>query len=312
MKLPEKSTFEAYASKRVSFIITAKNRAEYLQKTLELHRELIKPDDELIIIDGCSTDHTSEVVNQYADQVDIFISEPDLSPGHALSKGMLVSRGKYIKQLPDDDVIYPAAMEQAIQVLEEHPEVDLLVCGGTRQRGDKITTVWLPPGTNYGSAMEDVFTYGACGIGFVIRRSALPLIGLYPLGIADDREFAIHAIENGANVKFCRINLFHHVIHEHSCVIKEAPAHKSHNYSLIRQHCSKRFYYQYRLDGLLRKYALCRLLLLMMRPSYLVAFLRREGISEALRRIVMILFRSKNGPDSSVKVKEYIWDGGFS
>ena len=53
MKLPEKSTFEAYASKRVSFIIMTKNRAEHLQKTLELHRELIKPDDELIIIDGC-------------------------------------------------------------------------------------------------------------------------------------------------------------------------------------------------------------------------------------------------------------------
>lgn len=308
MKLIEKSTFEAYASRRLSLIIMTKNRGEYLQRVLELHRELIKPNDELIIIDGGSTDNTLDVVKQYADQIDIFISEPDISPGHALSKGMLVSRGKYIKQLPDDDVIHPTAMEQAIQVLEEHPGVDLLICGGTKQIEGKTFPVWLSPGTNYGSSVEDVFRYGSSGIGFVIRRSALPLIGLFPVGIADDKEFAINAINNGANVKFCRINLFHHPIYDHSAVIKHMQAHNNHVCALVRQHCSIQFYYRYRLRSLLCgcvSYCLARM------PSFMADFVRRKGISGMLRRIMMILLRKKK-PVSSTRVEELIWDGGFS
>lgn len=54
MKMKKYTNFEALASKRVSYVIMTKNKAEYLRKTLELHRELIKPDDELIIIDGLS------------------------------------------------------------------------------------------------------------------------------------------------------------------------------------------------------------------------------------------------------------------
>ena len=307
MKLPEKHTFEAYASKRVSFIVTTKNRAEYLRRTLELHLGMIKPDDELIIIDGGSTDNTSEVVSQYGDRVDIFISEPDLSPGHALNKGILVSRGKYIKQLPDDDIIHPEGMEKAIQVLEAHPEVDLLVCGGTRQQGEKITTTWLSPSINYGSSVEDVFRYGSSGIGFVTRRSAIPLTGLFPPGIANDKEFTINAIENGANVKFCRINLYHHMIHEHSAVIKQAKAHTRHTYSLAKQYCSKRFYYQYRWsrwERLLRGYTLYRLAIT---PFRIAALMRREGISETLRQIRMKL-RGIKSPDT----RDYTWDGGFS
>ncbi|MDP3880116.1 MAG: glycosyltransferase, partial [Dehalococcoidales bacterium] len=155
--LLEKYTLEGYASKRVSFIVATRNRAEYLMQALERSRTLVTPEDELIIIDGGSTDNTAEVVRKYSDIVDIFISEPDKGPGHAFSKGMLLARGKYLKQLPDDDIVHPSAMEQSIRVMEEHPEIDLLVCGGTREIGGKVKPVWLPPGTNYGYSPRDIF-----------------------------------------------------------------------------------------------------------------------------------------------------------
>jgi len=305
MKVIDSTTLDKNASKRVSFIIMTKNKAEYLQKALERHRELIKPDDELIIVDGGSTDNTPTIVNQYADMVDIFISEPDVSPGHALSKGMLISHGKYIKQISDDDLIHAEGMEKAVQVMEIHPEIDLLVCGGTRQIKGKTTPFCLPNGINYGSSVTDVFQYGSSGIGFVIRRSAIPLIGLYPTSIVDDKEFALNAIRNGANIKFCRINLFHHVIHDHSAVKKQEEAHKKYNNQLAKQYCSRRFYYQYRLDSLLGKYLLYRLL---KKPSIVIEFLRREGISEAIKRILL----RKKPTGSPAKVKEPVWDGGFS
>jgi glycosyltransferase involved in cell wall biosynthesis len=301
--------FESHASKRVSFVLTTKNQAENLQKTLESHRTLIHSDDELLIIDGLSTDHTAKVVKQYADMVDIFISEPDISSMDALNKGILGSRGKYIKHLTDDDVIYPEATEQAIQVLDEHPEIDLLVCGGTKQKGDNTYPVWLPPGTNYGSSVEDGFKYGTCGVGFVVRRSAFSRIGLFhPTNVAADREFVVRAIKQGASVKFCRINLFNHPIFDQSFHIIHGQESKSDDRSLVKRYCSKRFYYRYLLAHSFRKYGLYYMIL---RPLNITAFLRNDGFTGALRRIFK-LFRRKGEPILSKKDKDYIWDGGFS
>lgn len=308
MKLPKKRNFEAHSSKRVSFILTTKNRAEYLKKTLELHRELIHPDDELIVIDGLSTDHTSEVVNRYADIVDTFISEPDLSAMHASNKGILISQGKYIKQLTDDDVIYPEAMEQAIQVLEEHPEVDLLVCGGTRQIGDHFSAVYLPPGVNYGKRVEDVFRYGACGVGFVIRRSSLSKIGLFhPTNLVPDNEFVLRAISRGANVKFCRINLFNHPIYAHSVVVSKRYELEVDYNRLIRQYSSSWFYCWYYLT---RRWLL----------RWLLQHPRLNGMAKALRDTVRKVFSRKRteigvpqyGEKTLPDDKGFLWDGGFS
>ena len=44
------------SSARVSYIITTRNRASFLDKALENVREFITPEDELIITDGGSTD----------------------------------------------------------------------------------------------------------------------------------------------------------------------------------------------------------------------------------------------------------------
>jgi len=287
-------TFEATASKRVSFIITTKNRADFLKETLEKHRSLFHPEDELIIIDGFSTDSTAEVVRQYADMVDIFVSEPDCSAAHALNKGILLARGKYVKQLPDDDVIYPDAMEQAIGVLEIHPEVDMMVCGGTRVIGDRSSNVYLPPGYHYGDSVMTVFDHGACGTGFIFRRSAFSLIGLlHPTNAVADQEIVLRSITRGANVKFCRINLFYHRIFGHSVSVSW-PNWDSDRVKLVRQ------YYPSRLAGwyLLRRRFGGRLL------PWLV---KHERLANALRRVRRVFVTSPpRAPE------EPIWDGGFS
>ena len=295
MKLQRYKNFETYHSKKVSFIITTKNRADYLDKMLELHRDLIHPDDELIIIDGNSTDQTPEIVNKYADIVDIFISEPDLSAAHALNKGMLISRGKYIKQLPDDDIIYLDAMEQAIQVLEAHPEVDVLVCGGTKQRGEHYSNVYLPPGVNYGKRVEDVFKYGACGTGFIIRRSSLSIIGTFhPTNMAADKEFILRAISRGANVKFCRIKLFNHPIYDHSVTICHRHEHELACNQLLKQYCSSGFYRWYRMT-ILRLYRLRQLLR------------QHPKLNSVIEPILHIVKKIRGRKQSKL-----LWDGGFS
>src|SRR5580704_16103038 len=99
---------------RVSYVITTRNRCEYLDRILKNVSEFLGEKDELIIIDGGSTDGTAEVVFQNRDIVSVFVSEPDSSEGHALNKALFLARGRFIKPITDDDYFYPDAMNHLV------------------------------------------------------------------------------------------------------------------------------------------------------------------------------------------------------
>ena len=282
---------EDQATRRVSFILVTWNRAEFLRDALSNARSIVGPNDEMIVVDGASTDSTHEVLDEFVDFIDILVSEPDSNPSEAFNKGLLLAHGRYIKQLTDDDVYYPEAIEQTVQIMDTHPDIGLLVCGGTRQVGADRTYVTVPPGANYGSSPEDLFRFGACGCGFVYRTSVLPLTGLYnPASIAADGEYLEQAIKSNVGVKFCRINMFHHPLYEHSFVIKHEHEHALDMLRIAKQYCSRRFYWRYRLSMLV-----ARLL-----PAPLVASLRWIFSKTGIRK-----------PAQNIR-KQPSWDGGFS
>ena len=135
------TTFKSYCSKRVSYIITTKNRAIHLRHCLSNIKIIKKNRDEVILIDGSSSDGTHKVVKDFSDIIDVYVSEPDLNGPHAFNKGYMLANGKYIKPINDDDIFYKEALEKAYQVMEKNPEVDMIVCGGTRKQDGK-ETVW--------------------------------------------------------------------------------------------------------------------------------------------------------------------------
>ncbi len=131
------SDFESNLTKRVSFVLTTKNRGPYLKKALKNTKELIGTDDELIIIDGNSTDETQDIIRENSDYIDIFISEDDEGQGHAYNKGLLLSKGKYVCYITDVDIYYSKAVEQAVEIMEKHPGIDVLIPGGMKEKNGK-------------------------------------------------------------------------------------------------------------------------------------------------------------------------------
>lgn len=317
------ATFEDYFPKRVSYILATKNHAERLDTFLDRCRSFKEPQDELIIMDGGSTDHTREVVQKYDDLVDVFVSEPDVhpvycsvgldgkpvkDPVHAVNKGILLARGKYIKTLGDDDVYHPLGMKKAIEILEAHPEIDLLICGGTRERFGRTSYVYIPPGTNYGNGIEDIFRYGeGCGTGHFFRRSAIAQAGLHPPNhflpngecvISADVEYVLRFIRHGAKVKFCRINVFHspysHFDYPESGFAEEKP--ETYWYRAARIYCSRSFYIKYIINKKLSR-------------TRLLGYLRtlRKRLRRRLKNPKMKRWLGKK-----VTSAEMVWDGGFS
>ena len=282
--------FASYHPKRISYILPTKDRAECMRKILPLILDIVTPKDELIIIDGGSTDGTVEVVRQFKDRIDAFVSEPDISQAHALNKGILLARGTYIKILNDDDTFSREGIEKMHEMMELHPEVEIAV-GGGMWRVKNVRAQWnafyVPSGTNYGSRPEDVFLWGACGAGFLIRRSVFAKVGvLSSYFFIVDFEFLIRSIARGINVKFCRVNSFSATVYDWSVTTRKKHEESVEKITLARQYCSTAFF----LGLYFRKSRLTRKIFLL------------------LRRFSQLC----SGNKRNTKAAPIVWDGGFS
>ena len=238
------TTFKSYCSKRISYIITTKNRAIHLRHCLSNIKIIKKNRDEVILIDGSSSDGTHKVVKDFSDIIDVYVSEPDLNGPHAYNKGYMLANGKYIKPINDDDIFYKEALEKAHQVMEKNPEVDMIVCGGTQKRDGKETVIYVPPGSNYGSSVDDIFKNGftTSGMGMFFRRSLLFKVGLYEVDRPyPDMGFILRSIYLGGNVKFCRINMFFHTLSDNSITVKNKDDYGSEYRLLLNRYCSDKY-----------------------------------------------------------------------
>ena len=97
----------------VSVVTTVLNRRGTLEKAMSSVLNQTYPNIELIVVDGGSTDSTQDLILEYQNRVDYFISEQDKSMYEGMNKGISLSRGDYIIVLNSDDWFE----ENAIDVL---------------------------------------------------------------------------------------------------------------------------------------------------------------------------------------------------
>jgi glycosyltransferase involved in cell wall biosynthesis len=188
----------------LSYIVTTRNKLPYLQNTM---RELLKNkkgDEEIIVADGASTDGTKEYLEELfsAGKINAYLSEPDVSESHGFNKCMLMANGVLIKLITDDDAIYYPAVESCKKFMIEHPEIDLL---GTNGGFLKQNTEDAPRIFDYSNEqkhwMQNHTPFSACGLGILLRRKSIPLVGLLdPAFRRNDAEFFLRATAGKANV----------------------------------------------------------------------------------------------------------------
>jgi len=109
---------------RISIITVVKNGAGYLEETiLSVIDRKVAAEIDYLVIDGGSTDGTTEIIRKYAGQISYWVSEPDTGVYDAMNKGwaaaadesfiLFLGAGDRIISLPDtmgcfrhDDVVY--------------------------------------------------------------------------------------------------------------------------------------------------------------------------------------------------------------
>ena len=88
---------------KLSIITVNLNNVRGLHKTMESILSQTCNDFEWIVIDGGSTDGSKDLIEQNAEHIAYWVSEPDRGIYHAMNKGIKVAKGNYLNFLNSGD-----------------------------------------------------------------------------------------------------------------------------------------------------------------------------------------------------------------
>ncbi|MCP4970709.1 MAG: glycosyltransferase [Arcobacter sp.] len=114
----------------VSIITVVYNGSKYLQQTINSVTNQTYRNIEYIIIDGCSTDNTLEIIKKNESQISNWISEPDNGLYDAMNKGINLAKGELIGIINSDDWYELNAVKYVVDAYKENK--DKLIFHGDR------------------------------------------------------------------------------------------------------------------------------------------------------------------------------------
>ena len=110
----------------VSIVVANYNYGSMLEASLLSVIEQMTDDIELIVVDGGSTDNSSEIIQRYADRISWWCSEKDRGQSDAFNKGFKHARGTFGCWLNADDILIPCSLKKVCDYLRTHPRVEWL------------------------------------------------------------------------------------------------------------------------------------------------------------------------------------------
>ncbi len=186
---------------KVSIITVCYNSAKTIKDTIESVKNQTYSDIEYIVVDGCSTDSTLEILRTYTDSIDVLVSEKDQGLYDAMNKGLGLATGELIGILNSDDILADeSVIERVVRAADGVDGVygdvgfyDLKLTKKTRHYSSKgfhkakFSRGFMP-------------AHPSC----YFKRSLINQVGLYSLDfkIAADFDFLVRAFAV-SNSSFC-------------------------------------------------------------------------------------------------------------
>lgn len=114
----------------VSIIMPVYNNADYLESSISSVINQTYPNWELIVVDDCSSDLSSEIVMRFAsvdDRIHLYRTPAcSGSPIVPRNLGIEMSKGRYISFLDSDDVWLPSKLQHQLDCFAKHSEAFLV------------------------------------------------------------------------------------------------------------------------------------------------------------------------------------------
>ena len=180
---------------KFSIITAVKNAEKTIEQTLS---SLFCQKDcnfQLVVIDGRSTDSTLKILDSYADQIDILISEPDSGIYDAFNKGIKHADGDIIYFLNADDFLYDDTVLEKVSDTFIQSEADVVygnlnLCNTNGQTERVIGKKLTAADTAQGKVPSHT--------GVFVRRSVFNKTGLFDLKykVSSDYDFLLKCFLN--------------------------------------------------------------------------------------------------------------------
>jgi glycosyltransferase involved in cell wall biosynthesis len=161
----------------VSVLMTAYNREKYIAESIESVLASTYINFELIIVDDCSADNTVSIAKTYEvkdSRVKVYVNELNLTDYVNRNKAAGYAKGKYIKYVDSDDLIYFHCLEVMVRFMEQCPEAGF---GMGTKREDKVMPFVLSPKQIYLSHFTGARHFDRGPLGAIIKFDAFNAVG---------------------------------------------------------------------------------------------------------------------------------------
>jgi len=163
----------------VSVLMTAYNRQRYIGEAIESVLASAYSNFELIIVDDASKDETVTVANSYKkkdERIKVYVNELNLGDYANRNKAASYAKGKYLKYLDSDDIIYPWGIAAMVYSMECFPEAGFGLMAQNFYL-NKLFPFCLSPRESYSTFYFKGNLIGMGPTGAIIKKEAFDEIG---------------------------------------------------------------------------------------------------------------------------------------
>ncbi len=130
-------------SNSLTVIVPTYNRAEYVRQCLTALMQSGVPDLQVIVADDGSTDDTKAVVAA-TDPNALYLWQPNSgTPATARNAAFALATGRYVGFLDCDDEWLPGVPAKVVQLLDRHPDVDVLFADARMGNPEEGYRSWI-------------------------------------------------------------------------------------------------------------------------------------------------------------------------
>jgi len=190
---------------KITIVTPSYNQAQFIIWTVRSVFLQRYPNLEYILMDGGSTDGTTELLRPYHHRFAHLTSKRDKGQSQAIRKGLDLSTGDIVAYLNSDDMLAPGALHFVARFFTTNPEIDAVYSHRCIvDVKNTVTGYWiLPPHSNYLMSHWDLIPQETC----FWRRRLLEKCG----NINEDYLFAMDYelfVRYMKHVRFKRVNRF--------------------------------------------------------------------------------------------------------
>ena len=184
----------------VSIVIPTYNREKVIVNSISSVLDQSYQDIELIVVDDGSTDNTEGVIRNISDPRVRYIRQNNQGACAARNLGITESKGEYVAFQDSDDVWKPDKLQKQMQIMIDHPEVDIVSCKTICERigGTSFISLNNQPG---GILTRETGPYGISTQTLLVRKRVFERT-LFDTNVTryQDLDFMLCAMKNGFSV----------------------------------------------------------------------------------------------------------------